>query len=451
MDKEKFSLFWKDYKKSKAGILGLAMLLLVLGSALFIFSTTSTEDFKKWNDYKHWRNYPKLAGPGWTSLFSGKKIPKHLIIKEPEIHQEKAGDLIKVQRVFEVNFSYDELPKGFSYQYIIRYKGSSPFLVLSVLTPDQRELQLAKPSLPFAEKEILQEGTVSSVDKDVLRNIAGYFDKEVNTSSELFLNPGTGKIEKGAYKFFATFYFYNPEDRVEFSQLIIEGKVFGVLGTDVYGRDLWTGIRWGLPAAFLIGVSVAFLSLIIGLIYGVISAYSRKPLQEIMSRINYIIICVPVLPFLIIMVAAFGQSLFNIIFYLVVFGWNGIVLVVREKALQEVHKTHIEDLELEGASRSRIIFRHLIPETIPYALVNMVLGVPAAILSEAGLSFVGLGDPSLPTWGQILHDAQVAGAPALGMWWWVLPPGVAIMLTSLTFGLIAWGLDTTFAPKLRKT
>src|SRR3989344_8372189 len=119
MDKEKFSLFLKDYKKSKAGILGLAMLLLVLGSALFIFSTTSTEDFKKWNDYKHWRNYPKLAGPGWTSLFSGKKIPKHLIIKEPEIHQEKAGDLIKVQRVFEVNFSYDELPKGFSYQYII--------------------------------------------------------------------------------------------------------------------------------------------------------------------------------------------------------------------------------------------------------------------------------------------------------------------------------------------
>ena len=103
--------------------------------------------------------------------------------------------------------------------------------------------------------------------------------------------------------------------------------------------------------------------------------------------------------------------------------------------LQLKNMGYIEAAELIGASRWRIIFKHIIPQTAPYALASIALSVPAAILTEAGLSFLGLGDPTLPTWGALLRDAQQFGAAARGMWWWILPPGFMIASTGLAFVL----------------
>jgi len=167
--------------------------------------------------------------------------------------------------------------------------------------------------------------------------------------------------------------------------------------------------------------------------------------QEFMASI-------PSLPILILMGAYFGGhiKLWQIVVLLVLFGWVGIARVARSMALQIKEQTYVEAAKALGAGTGRIIFKHMVPQLLPYAFAQMALSVPSAVLSEASLSYLGLGDPTAVTWGQILHDAQVAGAAVNGYWWWVIPPGLAIALVGLTFVLIGTALDRVLNPRLKR-
>ncbi|MBI3117009.1 MAG: ABC transporter permease subunit, partial [Thaumarchaeota archaeon] len=101
--------------------------------------------------------------------------------------------------------------------------------------------------------------------------------------------------------------------------------------------------------------------------------------------------------------------------------------------------------------RMQIVLRHILPQTAPYLLAQMIFLAPAAILAEAALSFLGLGDPSIPTWGQILDSGFRSGAVYVGFWWWILPPGLLIVFTAMTFILISLGLEPVVNPKFRRT
>ena len=115
---------------------------------------------------------------------------------------------------------------------------------------------------------------------------------------------------------------------------------------------------------------------------------------------------------------------------LVVFGWPGMTIVIRSMVLQIKSGQLIEASTAIGVSKFRIMFRHIFPQIAPFVLAQMIFFTPAAILAEAGLSFLGLGDPSIPTWGQILDQGFKTGAVYVGYWWWVLPPGILIILTA---------------------
>ena len=104
-----------------------------------------------------------------------------------------------------------------------------------------------------------------------------------------------------------------------------------------------------------------------------------------------------------------------------------------------------------GASTGRIVWRHVFPHTAPFVFAQLIFSAPSAILAEAGLSFLGLGDPSLPTWGQVLEHGFRTGAVFLGYWWWVVPPGLAIVVTALTFMLLSQGMERVVNPRLRRT
>jgi len=118
-------------------------------------------------------------------------------------------------------------------------------------------------------------------------------------------------------------------------------------------------------------------------------------------------------------------------------------------ALQIKEETYVEAAKALGASHARIIFKHMVPILIPYSFASMALNVPSAILYEASVSLLGLGDATIVTWGQILHDAMNGGAVTNGLWWWVVPPGIAIALIGMTFAFIGFAMDTILNPKLR--
>ncbi|HIH45879.1 MAG TPA: ABC transporter permease, partial [Candidatus Nitrosotenuis sp.] len=231
---------------------------------------------------------------------------------------------------------------------------------------------------------------------------------------------------------------------------ILGGKVFGIAGTDELRRDLAIGLLWGTPVALFIGIVVAIGSVISGLIFGVYSGYKGGLTDESMMRFNDVIYALPALPFLIILSVTTSNSVFLMIGFLMIFGWVGIAKVSRSMALQIKTRQFVDAAKIMGQKDMKIIFRHIIPQIIPYALASIAISVPAAITTEAGLSFLGLGDPTFPTWGQILHDAQSHGAAARGLWWWIVPPGIMVAITGLAFVFIGNALESKVNPKLRR-
>jgi len=187
-----------------------------------------------------------------------------------------------------------------------------------------------------------------------------------------------------------------------------------------------------------------------GLVYGVFAAYKGKTTDEAMMRFNDVIYALPALPFLIILVVTISSSIFLMVGFLMIFGWVGIAKVSRSMALQIKTAEYVEASKMMGQKDRKIIFKHIIPQLLPYAFASIAISVPAAITTEAGLSFLGLGDPSFPTWGQLLHDANIFGAAARGLWWWIVPPGVMIAITGLAFVFIGNALDAIVNPKLRR-
>jgi peptide/nickel transport system permease protein len=226
--------------------------------------------------------------------------------------------------------------------------------------------------------------------------------------------------------------------------------VYGLMGTDELRRDLAIGILWGAPIALFIGLSVSIGSVVIGLIYGVMAGYKGNRTDEGLMLINDIFYTLPVLPLLVIMSVTLGRSIFLITGFLVIFGWAGAAKVTRSLAMKLKTLQYVEAAKLMGQSDIKIIFKHIIPQLLPLTFASIAISVPAAILGEASLSFLGLGDPSIPTWGQILHEANSASAASRGLWWWIMPPGFMIALTGLSFVLIGNTLDSIMNPKARK-
>jgi len=168
-----------------------------------------------------------------------------------------------------------------------------------------------------------------------------------------------------------------------------------------------------------------------------------------MSFIFEVFVSMPMLPILIVLSATFKPSIWIIIGAMIVFYWVGPVKTVRSMALQIKEETYIEAAKALGAGKWRIIFKHMAPILLPYSFANMALSVPGAIVAESSLSLLGLGDPSIISWGQILHDAQLSGATLNGLWWWIVPPGLFIAVMGMTFAFLGFAMDKILHPKLR--
>jgi ABC-type dipeptide/oligopeptide/nickel transport system permease subunit len=245
----------------------------------------------------------------------------------------------------------------------------------------------------------------------------------------------------------------NPALYLDDIQLIIYGNSFGLLGTDWLGRDIFTQLIVGTRISFIIGIVAAVLSVGIGLVYGLVSAYMGGIVDEVMMRFNDLLLVIPTLPLLLVMVYVVGQSMINIIIVVGALGWMGFARTVRSAVLSLKERPFVEAAKAVGGGRLHIMSRHIIPNIIPLVYVTLAMSVPSAIISEAALSWLGLGPLDVMSWGRILYEFEQSGVIATGAlrkWYWVIPPGICICLLSLSFVLIGYALDEIFNPKLRE-
>ena len=444
----------QEFLKSKIGIAGIGILasLILISISAVIFIPIDT--FKEWNNPGSWISFPKTAMPLWVNLFMFEKIPEHKII-DPFISSQKTDEISLISQQFNVNYEYDDFPNDFIYEFTAIYSGS-PLLQVIVIRPDGTNLKILSTSLPYSEIETIHNDRVFSTDESIKKNISLQSDKfefpitGFSSQDIIFSKSSQHSVLKGNYIFLANLYGVQIENSISDSNLIIGGKAFGLMGTDELRRDLAIGLIWGTPLALLIGISVAVGSVVMGLIYGVYAGFKGKMVDESMMRFNDVIYALPALPFLIILAVTISNSIFLMIGFLMIFGWVGIAKVSRSMALQIKIKGYVEASRMMGQKDSKIVFKHIIPQLLPYAFASIAISVPAAITTEAGLSFLGLGDPTFPTWGQILHDANQYGAAARGLWWWIVPPGLMIAITGLAFVFLGNALDAIVNPKLKR-
>lgn len=222
-----------------------------------------------------------------------------------------------------------------------------------------------------------------------------------------------------------------------------------ILGTDYEGHDILAWLIYGTRAELMVGVTAAFFSVVIGTIVGLVAGFYSGIIDDLLMRATDVVLSLPGLVIILLFAAVFGPSLLNIIIIIGILSWAGIARVIRSVTLSLKERAFVDAAIIAGASESRLIFKHIAPNVLPYTFLYMTFNISGAIVTEAILAFLGFGDVNYVTWGMMLQYLQISGH-SLDAPWWLLPPGIAITLLSLSFYLIGRAFDEVVNPRLRK-
>lgn len=221
------------------------------------------------------------------------------------------------------------------------------------------------------------------------------------------------------------------------------------LGTDNRGIDVLALLVWGSRASLLVGFAATAISMVLGTLVGMAAGHFTGVTQGVLMRIIDFFLVVPQLVLALTLSAIIGPGVATIIVAIGVTGWAGTARVVRSQTLMIETQAYIERSRALGSGDAHILIRHVLPGVMPLVLAQTTLSVALAVIAESTLAFLGLGDPSTVSWGSMLKMAMESGAATAGFWWFVISPGIAIVIVVLSFTLVGRAMESVFNPTLR--
>ena len=222
-----------------------------------------------------------------------------------------------------------------------------------------------------------------------------------------------------------------------------------LFGTTNQGMDVFSQLVWGTRVALVVGLVSALGSVIIGTLIGLVAGYFGGWTDDVLMRMTDVAFGIPFLPFAMVVISISRPSLPLIIVLVVFFLWRTTARVIRSQVLSLKERPFVWAARAAGASDLKILFRHVAPNALPLSFLYMAIGVQTAVMLEAGLSFLGFGDPQVQSWGIMLNAAFRAGAMR-SAWWWVLPPGIALSAFVMAIFMITRAYEEVLNPRLRK-
>ncbi|KAB1644667.1 ABC transporter permease [Pseudoclavibacter sp. CFCC 14310] len=221
------------------------------------------------------------------------------------------------------------------------------------------------------------------------------------------------------------------------------------LGTDHQGRELWVRMLWGARVSLIVAFAATAMSMIIGTVIGMAAGHFTGFTGGLLMRIVDFFLVLPSLILAIVLSTVLSRGVLTIVIAIGITSWASTARVVRAQTLSVESRAYIERSRVLGAGHWHVIFKHVLPAVMPLVMANTTLTVGSAVISESTLAFLGLGDPNQQSWGTILKNSMDVSAATSGYWWYVLVPGIAILLVVLAFTLVGRAVESIVNPTLR--
>jgi len=223
-----------------------------------------------------------------------------------------------------------------------------------------------------------------------------------------------------------------------------------LLGTDDVGRDILSELMVGARVSLAVGFLTGVLAVSLGVLVGLLAGFRRGVLDEVLMGLTDVVLVIPALPLIILVSVYLGPGMWHTVLIIGLVFWPSTARVIRSQVLSIRQSGYVESARALGAGDAWLMRRHVLPNVLPLVLAKFVLTVAAAMLIEASLSFLGLGDPMAKSWGMMLHYAFARGGFIREMWWWYLPPGLCIGLAIFALSLISFSIEERGDPRLRR-
>ena len=438
----------KEMLRYPSAVVGFIMvMLLIIMSVITIIAIPYNTAIEKWRSgTNNWYQYPQYARPAWTNVFREKKLPETIIVDSSlhpeykEVSQNSDGTYYyKITLPFEYN--YDTFPSEMSIFFDTNFVEKYPFYSAVLERPDGDSIRLKTGAINNTKSYRISQDTELRAKK--LKDIIPHAGLLSN------LDPENTQTLKGSYKMIIEVMTFEQDVNVD-AEFIIYGQVSGWAGTDDIRRDLGIALLWGAPIALAFGFIAAVGTSVSQLFIAAFSSWFGGWVDQLIQRITEVNMLLPFLPILIMIGTFYSRSIWVILLSVVALSIFGAgIKTFRAVFMQVKESPYIEAAKAYGASGIRIIFRYMIPRIIPMLIPGFVILIPNYVFLESSLAILGLGDPSVPTWGKVVDEARKNGALFQGWYYWILQPSALLMITGLAFAMVGFALDRVFNPRLR--
>ncbi len=427
-------------------VAGVIIILILVGIAIYaVIAIPYSKAIDLWSagDTAFYQN-PKTAAPIWFNWFRSKKLPEtiNLTSDSPGVIKKEAaaGTSTTLNYTFTIPYNYDYFADDFAIYFTSKFTQKAPFVGLVWVTPDGRKIRLGNFSLKNQMAyRVSQDQKLSAKIGGKLAHIGLFAGPKFNSPTP----------EKGTYQLQIEGVTFEKGSTYT-AEVVLYGKLAGWAGTDNLRRDLGVALLWGTPVALAFGLLAAVGTSLSQLIIAGVSTWFGGWVDQLIQRITEVNLVLPFLPILIMVGTFYSRSIFlilGVVIALSIFGQG--ILTFRAQFMQIKESPYIEAARSYGASGSRIIFSYMIPRLIPLLIPQFITLIPSYVFLEASLAVLGLGDPTLPTWGKLIDDSYNSGALFQGWYYWVLEPSALLMITGLAFSVVGYAMDRVFNPRLR--
>lgn len=438
---------FKELSRYPSAVFGLLIIGILLGISIYApIAIPYPKAIELWRGSETvWYKNPKFAAPEWVNLFRSQKLAKSIALSTADGTIAKDATTTEgvttTIMIFPVDFEADVFPQELILYFKTTYKEKQPFVSITWLTPDGREIRIGDFGVSDGQSFWFSQ------DAKLKKRLGG-----LDAQEGLFVdNPKaeTRTLLKGQYQVKISAVNFEEGSTID-AEFVMHGQVSGWAGTDHLRRDLGIALLWGTPIALAFGLVASLLTTFAHMALAAAGVWFGGWFDELLQRVTEVQLVIPFLPILIMIGTFYSRSIFVIfgaVILLSLFGQS--IKTLRSTFMQIKEAPYIEAARSYGASSPRIIFFYLIPRLVPLLVPALVTSIPGYVFLEASLAVLGLGDPTLPTWGKIINDASANGALYKGLYYWVLQPSVLLMVAGLAFAMLGFSLDRIFNPRLR--